>query len=120
INDRFGHQCGDSALMLIARTIQNSLRPGDLVGRIGGEEFGVFLPKAGIDQAAIVAERIRAQISEIEFPPDTTSHALSVSVGGVSFEGKTAYDDIFRVADQCLYSAKAGGRNQVIFDRLAA
>jgi len=120
INDRYGHQCGDDALQLIARSIQSSLRLGDIVGRIGGEEFGVFLPKAGLDQAGIVAERIRAQIREIEFPPATKKHVLSVSVGGVSFGGQTVYDDLFRVADQCLYSAKARGRNRVIFERMAA
>lgn len=120
INDRFGHQEGDVALKLIAQTIQTSLRQGDIVGRIGGEEFGVFLPKANLDQAGIVAERIRRDINEIEFPPSARTHALSVSVGGAAFGGHTAYDDLFRVADKCLYSAKAGGRNQVIFQRLAA
>lgn len=120
INDRFGHQKGDDALQLIAQSIQSSLRLGDIVGRIGGEEFGVFLPKAGLDQAGIVAERIRSQISEIEFPPTTRKHVLSVSVGGVAYGGQTVYDDLFRVADQCLYSAKARGRNRVIFERLAA
>lgn len=120
INDRFGHQKGDDALQLIAQTIQSSLRSGDIVGRIGGEEFGVFLPKAGLDQAGIVAERIRIQISELEFPPATKSHMLSVSVGGVTFGGHTVYDDLFRMADQCLYSAKERGRNRVVFERLAA
>ncbi|WP_417424581.1 GGDEF domain-containing protein [Hoeflea sp.] len=120
INDRYGHQEGDVALKLIAQTIQTSLRQGDIVGRIGGEEFGVFLPKANLDQAGIVAGRIRRDINEIEFPPSARTHALSVSVGGAAFGGHTAYDDLFRVADKCLYSAKAGGRNQVIFQRLAA
>ncbi|KGF70927.1 diguanylate cyclase [Hoeflea sp. BAL378] len=120
INDRFGHQRGDDALQLIARSIQNSLRSGDLVGRIGGEEFGVFLPKAGVDQAGVVAERIRVKIREVEFPPATRTHTLSVSVGGVAFSGHAVYDDLFRVADQCLYSAKERGRDRVIFERLAA
>jgi diguanylate cyclase (GGDEF)-like protein len=120
VNDRYGHQKGDDALQLIARAIQTALRQGDIVGRIGGEEFGVFLPKAGFAQAGIVAERIRSQINEIEFPPATRKHVLSVSVGGVAFGGQTAYDDLFRVADQCLYSAKAKGRNRVIFERMAA
>ncbi|AKH99358.1 diguanylate cyclase (GGDEF) domain-containing protein [Hoeflea sp. IMCC20628] len=120
INDRFGHQKGDVALKIIAQTIQGSLRQGDIVGRIGGEEFGVFLPKTGLEQALHVAERIRMQIGEVEFPPDTMSHSLSVSVGGAAFGRNADYDDLFRVADKCLYSAKAGGRNQVIFERLVA
>ncbi|AKH99357.1 diguanylate cyclase (GGDEF) domain-containing protein [Hoeflea sp. IMCC20628] len=120
INDRFGHQKGDVALKIIAQTIQDSLRQGDIVGRIGGEEFGVFLPKTGIAQALTVAERIRLQISEAEFPPNARSHTLSVSVGGAAFGRNANYDDLFRIADECLYSAKASGRNQVIFDSLAA
>ncbi len=120
INDRFGHQGGDEALKIIAQTIHKSLRQGDIVGRIGGEEFGVFLPKAGFDQATTVAERIRQQISAAEFPPDERTNQLSVSVGGVAFRGDTAYDELFRRADKCLYSAKSRGRNMVIFEPLAA
>jgi len=120
INDRFGHQSGDDALKIIAQTIHTSLRQGDIVGRIGGEEFGVFLPKAGPDQAATVAERIRQQISQIEFPPEMQTNELSVSVGGVAFGGNAAYDELFRRADKCLYAAKSRGRNLVIFEPLAA
>jgi diguanylate cyclase len=120
INDQFGHQKGDVALKIIAQTIQGSLRQGDIVGRIGGEEFGVFLAQASQEQAVRVAERIRLRIDETEFPPSATTHALSVSVGGVAFGENAAYDDLFRVADKCLYSAKAAGRNQVKFEQLAA
>ncbi|MCY0096225.1 GGDEF domain-containing protein [Hoeflea ulvae] len=120
INDQFGHQKGDVALKIIAQTIQDALRQGDIVGRIGGEEFGVFLPGTGLEQALVVAERIRLQINEADFPPDTGSHTLSVSVGGAAFGRNADYDDLFRVADRCLYSAKSGGRNQVIFERLVA
>lgn len=120
INDRFGHQNGDAALKIIARTIQDSIRQDDIVGRIGGEEFGVFLPKTGMEQAVLVAERIRRNISRIEFPPDVPVQRLSVSVGGAAFERQVAYEDLFRVADECLYAAKAGGRNQVRFEQLAA
>lgn len=120
INDRFGHQTGDEALKIIAQTIKGSLRQGDIVGRIGGEEFGVFLPKAAQSQAISIAERIRLRIHQTEFPPAAQTHALSVSVGGVTFGGNSVYDDLFRVADKCLYSAKSGGRNQVKFENLAA
>lgn len=120
INDRFGHLAGDAALKIIAETIQTSLRPGDIVGRIGGEEFGVFLPKAGLDQAISVAERIRLRINETVFPPEETTNVLSVSVGGTAFDRNSAYDDLFRRADQNLYSAKSAGRNKVIFEPLAA
>jgi len=120
INDRFGHQMGDDALKIIAQAIKTSLRQGDIVGRIGGEEFGVFLPKAGHDQAFIVAERIRQQISAAEFPPEESTNELSVSVGGATFNTRTDYADLFRRADKCLYSAKSGGRNMVVLEPLAA
>lgn len=120
INDRFGHQTGDDALKIIAETIQTSLRKGDIVGRIGGEEFGVFLPKAGLEQAINIAERIRFRINQTVFPPDETKNELSVSVGGAAFDKNTVYEDLFRRADKNLYSAKSAGRNQVIFEPLAA
>ncbi|MCY0096226.1 GGDEF domain-containing protein [Hoeflea ulvae] len=120
INDRFGHQKGDVALRIIARTIEQSLRHGDIVGRIGGEEFGVFLPGTGLEQALVVAERIRLQIDEAEFPPGAAAHNLSVSVGGATFDQYADYDDLFRIADESLYSAKGSGRNQVMFNSLAA
>lgn len=120
INDRFGHQRGDDALKIIAQSIKGSLRQGDIVGRIGGEEFGVFLPRTRLDQAAIVAERIRQQINRVEFPSPGTTSELSVSVGGATFDDNTAYDDLFRIADKCLYSAKSRGRNQVVLERMAA
>jgi diguanylate cyclase len=114
INDSFGHDRGDEALRLIASSIRSVLRNHDLVGRIGGEEFGVFLPAAGADQAGQIAERIRRSVNEAEFQPDgRAARALSVTVGGAVFERRVAFDDLFRVADQQLYAAKQNGRNRV-------
>lgn len=112
INDRFGHTKGDEALQRIALGIQTALRPADLVGRVGGEEFAVFLPATSDAQAASVAERIRRSISELPFPGDA-DHLLSVSIGGVNFRNEGRFDRLFQIADQRLYLAKDGGRNQV-------
>jgi len=114
INDLYGHTCGDEALTLIARSIRRVLRPGDLVGRIGGEEFGVYLP--GVDQLAAetVAERIRRSVNTASFAPGGQQHALSVSIGGVAFEGACAFADLFCIADQRLYGAKQAGRNRAV------
>lgn len=112
INDSYGHAFGDEALRHIAKGIQSVLRPDDLVGRIGGEEFGVFLPATNSGQALNVAERIRAGIASIPFP-GANQNLLSVSIGGVSFHREHSYDRLFKVADQCLYIAKDGGRNRV-------
>lgn len=113
VNDRFGHDRGDEALITIARSIKAMLRAADLVGRLGGEEFGVFLPGASRDQAETVAERIRRSVNEAPFEPEGAAHRLSVSVGGAVFEHAVAFADLFRLADQQLYAAKQRGRNRV-------
>jgi diguanylate cyclase len=113
INDRFGHDRGDDALRIIARSIQGMLRSTDIVGRIGGEEFGVFLPGSSPEQAEHVAERIRRQIAESEFAPHGFNQGLSVSVGGAVFERTLPFSELFRIADQQLYLAKNSGRNRV-------
>lgn len=112
VNDRYGHDRGDEALRLIAQTIKNSLRGPDIVGRIGGEEFGVFLPGSDIHQAASVAERIRMAISDAEFNPSGERRQLTVSVGGASFERLIPFTELYRIADQRLYAAKDQGRNR--------
>lgn len=113
VNDSFGHDRGDEALRMIASGIKATLRNPDLVGRLGGEEFGVFLPGLEVAQAAAIAERIRRSVYETDFVPGETRHRLSVSVGGAAFDHPIAFHDLFRVADQQLYAAKQAGRNRV-------
>jgi diguanylate cyclase len=115
INDRHGHDMGDEALQKIARQIKANVRAEDIVGRIGGEEFGVLLVGASFDVAEAVAERIRQAISVIDFTPNGVEHKLSISVGGAAFGGPLAFSDLYRVADQRLYDAKQAGRNCVAF-----
>ncbi|MER8371842.1 GGDEF domain-containing protein [Mesorhizobium sp. M1406] len=120
INDRLGHDCGDQALKLIAQAIKGQLRGGDIVGRIGGEEFGVFLPGVDPSQSWVVAESIRRRIKEMDFSPGGRPCPLSVSIGGTSFTGPITYQEIFSAADRRLYTAKSNGRDQVSFDPAAA
>ncbi|TPK38440.1 GGDEF domain-containing protein [Mesorhizobium sp. B2-5-3] len=120
INDRLGHDCGDQALKLIAQTIKDQLRGTDIVGRIGGEEFGVFLPGVDPSQSWLVAESIRRRIREVEFSPGGRSCPLSVSIGGTAFNGPTTYEEIFSAADRRLYAAKSNGRDQVSFDPMVS
>ncbi|MER8466308.1 GGDEF domain-containing protein [Mesorhizobium sp. M1396] len=120
INDRLGHDCGDQALKLIAQAIKGQLRGGDIVGRIGGEEFGVFLPGVDPSQSWVVAESIRRRIREMDFSPGGRPCPLSVSIGGTSFTGPITYQEIFSAADRRLYTAKSNGRDQVSFDPAAA
>lgn len=113
INDHYGHEHGDQALRLIAAAIRATVRKGDLVGRLGGEEFGVFLPGASSANATLVAERIRQQIEQTQFRPGERASRLSVSIGGASFQDGRGLDELFRIADERLYVAKHAGRNRV-------
>jgi diguanylate cyclase len=113
VNDNYGHDFGDRALVTIAACIKAMLRGPDLVGRLGGEEFGVFLPGASADQAQRVAERIRQNVNDAAFEPAGTRHNLSVSVGGAVFQDQLSFTQLFREADRQLYRAKQNGRNRV-------
>ena len=113
VNDRFGHEAGDEALQLMARIIRVTARETDFVGRLGGEEFGVFLAGADFTAALVMAERIRFAVSRAQFAPNGESHALSVSIGGATATRAGSFTDLLRLADQQLYGAKAAGRNRI-------
>src|SRR5690606_27304594 len=85
VNDLFGHEAGDEVLQLIAATIKTNVREVDLVARLGGEEFGVFLAATDPARTKQVAERIRSAVNGIDFRVMGTPHPLSLSIGGVSF-----------------------------------
>ena len=118
VNDRFGHQRGDEALKLISSTIKSAVRAKDLVGRLGGEEFGIFIPDTDPQRASAVAERIRQSIAGIDFAPDGMRWYLTVSVGVVVFRRPIEYADLFKIADERLYRAKELGRDRVESRRL--
>ena len=120
INERFGHAWGDEALRVIAAAIKACLRSGDLVGRLGGEEFGVFLPGASGPNATRVAERITSVISETLFEPGGTQCDLTVTVGAVVFESQLAFDELFRAATSTLTKARMEGRNRARIEHLKA
>jgi diguanylate cyclase len=113
VNDRFGHEVGDQALQLIAQAIRASVDSTALVGRLGGEEFGVFLARAAQGQSDNVAESIRRSVSSINFAPDDVPCPLSVSIGGATFSSHTNFETLYRVADSNLYQAKHAGRDRV-------
>jgi diguanylate cyclase (GGDEF)-like protein len=113
VNDRFGHDVGDAALRSIADAIRQSVRAGDLVGRLGGEEFGVFLAQTDACVADSVAERIRHAVAAITFSPGGFHCPLSVSIGGATYASHAPFGDLYRLADQHLYEAKNAGRDRV-------
>lgn len=111
INDRFGHPIGDAVLKKIAAVCQGSVRPADVVARLGGEEFSVMLPDTTPAQALVVAERIRAAIAQSAvFIPDQQVR-FTVSLGVADFGD--GLDESLQRADAALYLAKQEGRNCV-------
>lgn len=125
INDTYGHPQGDRVLIACARTIEKTIREKDLLGRLGGEEFAVLLPNTKIDEARVIAERIRMSIAELSFhtPALTQSYHTTVSIGiAYASENMYAYELLYKHADLALYLAKQSGRNLVVCDtdRLSA
>jgi len=116
INDRWGHQVGDAALVLIAQTLRGRVRVFDSIARYGGEEFVVVMPGTGELDALSAAERLRGAIEELRFVPETgLSHPLTVSVGISCCPpgARTTPERLIQAADRALYAAKRGGRNRV-------
>ncbi len=116
INDRYGHPTGDGVLRRVAEVLRGRLRRTDVVGRLGGEEFGAVLPGASLEEVAIVAEKIRQAVAEAPPPADGGAGpaAVTVSVGGTSARPEAAdATHLVSCADQALYEAKNSGRNQV-------
>ena len=121
INDRYGHLTGDIALLEISTAIRRAVREGDIVGRIGGEEFGVFLAGADRGESLTVAERLRREVAAADFRPAGEARApLSVSVGGAMHRRGSSLSELLREADRRLYEAKQSGRNRVVFTRMPA
>lgn len=114
VNDSFGHDTGDQALRLIADTIRASVRENDAVGRLGGEEFCVFLPGSTYALTQSAAERIRVAINAARFSPAGAPYPLAVSIGGATFSGHSTFAELYRQADSRLYEAKRAGRNRVV------
>jgi diguanylate cyclase (GGDEF)-like protein len=115
INDSFGHLVGDDALRLIARTISSATRDGDLIARMGGEEFAIFLRNVDFKGAFKAAEQVRMAIEATPFEPtEGVRHDLSVSIG-VALSGETKdFKTLFGQADMRMYTAKQQGKNRTI------
>lgn len=111
VNDNFGHLAGDEVLIRVANVLKNSVRESDIVGRWGGEEFLVILPETSIENANIVAEKIRAAVDKEYFP--TVKH-ITCSLGVTSYIKGDTRDKLLLRADMALYSAKNSGRNKVV------
>lgn len=115
LNDRHGHHVGDDALRALARAIGSELRPNDIAGRYGGEEFVVALPATDSTQAVGVAERIRERMQQ--GPAGKPGSAPTVSIGVASRLPGEDGTLLLRRADRAMYTAKKAGRNRVALAR---
>ena len=114
INDKNGHLVGDTVLRSITKCIQEGLRPSDIVGRIGGDEFVVAVPETNLAGARIVAERIRRNISAFTIYKDESEISLSASFGLAEYlRDDLSWIDIFARADAALYEAKRHGGDHI-------
>lgn len=115
VNDTYGHMQGDKVLQSTSWEIQSVLRQYDSAARFGGEEFALLLPEAALDDAVMVAERLRENISNIEFSGELEDLKITASIGvaGIPHEKINSIEDLIRLADVALYAAKNKGRNRV-------
>jgi two-component system cell cycle response regulator len=117
INDEFGHDTGDIVLSGIGKLLMTTCRQGDIVARIGGEEFMILLPYCTITDALNKAETLRAMI-EMCKPGDLTVTA-SIGVAQLLEEHEESYKNLYKAADRAVYHSKENGRNQVTSDERA-
>jgi diguanylate cyclase (GGDEF)-like protein len=114
INDRFGHNVGDAVIKSVAGICRDGKREGDILARIGGEEFVLLLPKTRCDEAVGIAEKLRQRVEAEPFVNDEESLRLTISIGVAEAQAEMAgISDLMKCADQALYDAKRSGRNRV-------
>ncbi|MDF2999701.1 MAG: diguanylate cyclase [Xanthobacteraceae bacterium] len=112
INDSYGHAAGDAVIRAVGELVAGELRREDCAGRIGGEEFVILLARGKLEDARVLAERLRARIGMLEVPP-LAAGALAASFGIAEAGPDEPLDEVMERADEMLYRAKRGGRNQV-------
>ncbi len=117
VNDSMGHLAGDSALKAMATLIRETIRREELFARFGGEEFAIILPETKIEQAVILAEKIRAIVENNQFEFESKKFKVTVSIGVATTEGDppATMDQLIHQSDARLYMAKKSGRNKVVF-----
>ena len=112
VNDRHGHDAGDIVLRGFAEVARRIVREGDVVARVGGEEFAFFFPNATLAQALAICDRLRSELGATIFRIGTTAITVTVS-GGVAELGADGLDHALKIADMALFRAKQAGRNQL-------
>jgi len=118
-NDDNGHLAGDVCLKAVAEAIRISVRPSDMLGRFGGEEFVILLPDTDIKASEGIAIRIKDEVekTEIKDSRSTDLPSVTISIGVAEAKPDAFYDDIFKAADAALYKAKESGRNCICYEK---
>jgi diguanylate cyclase (GGDEF)-like protein len=113
VNDRYGHEAGDAVLRDVVGEVQEVVRPMDMFGRYGGEEFLILLPDTGAEIARQVAERMRRKVEESHSVYRGQQIRVTISLGIAQWNGRDDLSELIRQADSALYQAKKAGRNRV-------
>nr|WP_049766971.1 diguanylate cyclase [Sulfuricurvum kujiense] len=111
VNDTYGHQIGDYALVAVSKILSEHIRSSDVLGRFGGEEFVVLCPESDKNEAAALAENLRHEVESFSFD---AIGSLTISIGVSELKAEMSNDELLYKADIALYKAKNGGRNQVV------
>lgn len=113
LNDRFGHQTGDDALVHLVAVIRETVRPSDSVARFGGEEFIIVLPEADLEEAMTITSRVQRALTRRFFLANNERLLITFSAGVALHDGRETRDAIIARADAALYRAKRAGKNRV-------
>ncbi|GAB57324.1 sensor domain-containing diguanylate cyclase [Rheinheimera nanhaiensis] len=114
LNDHYGHLGGDAVLIEVARLVAALLRDTDLLGRYGGEEFGIILPETDLTGAMQVAQRLCSAVAAHRVAFEQQQLLATISLGVTGFTSGLSSDQLIQQADEALYSAKRQGRNQAV------
>jgi diguanylate cyclase (GGDEF)-like protein len=115
INDNYGHLAGDYVLKELANLVKSRLRPDDILGRYGGEEFCAVLPETPLAGSASIAEDLRRRVEERGFIFEGETIPVTISLGAAELGGEMDVLGLIKAADEKLYDAKRGGRNRVCY-----
>jgi diguanylate cyclase (GGDEF)-like protein len=118
VNDTLGHGSGDELLQTVAETMKTTLRLTDIIARLGGDEFAVFLPETGAEQATVAINKVQKRLRDAV---EKNGWPVTFSLGVVScYDHRSPLDELIKIADHCMYTAKKSGKNTVKYKRVDA
>jgi diguanylate cyclase (GGDEF)-like protein len=114
INDTHGHAIGDLVLKKLVSICWDQIRPYDILGRVGGEEFGITLVDCDIQKASVVMERLRKSVEQHTVVSNGLEVNITISIGVAQLDNESdTWETVMNLADKALYRAKTAGRNRV-------